>query len=379
MTAQRRKLLLLGSLGGSAVGRGAAIAQDAAAGQQRDRAAPAAKSEDLRLAAAAVVKATAIVNGEVITQTDIDQRIALLAIASGQAVPEAEIDRAAPAGAAQPDRRNAPDPGRQGRGNRRQAGRHRPHRRARRGQCEADPRADGRAISPSNGSSIRTIRRQIEGEIAWRRLQSAKIESGVSVGDDEVKAVIDKLEAAKGTEEFRVGEIFLSANPANRDEVLGQRQQDPRRAAARAARSPAMRASIREASTAAVGGDLGWVRPEQLPDADRARSCARWRRTASRRRSRPGRLFDRRPARQAQGADRRSARRGAQPQAGVDQDSRRARRCPPANADGRALRRRRADDRRLRRRREARRGLQGRSGRVGPGQAEGASRRACRT
>ena len=40
-----------------------------------------------------VVKATAIVNGEVITQTDIDQRIALLAIASGQAVPEDELER----------------------------------------------------------------------------------------------------------------------------------------------------------------------------------------------------------------------------------------------------------------------------------------------
>jgi peptidyl-prolyl cis-trans isomerase SurA len=34
-----------------------------------------------------VVKATAIVNGEVITQTDIDQRVALLAIANGGSIP----------------------------------------------------------------------------------------------------------------------------------------------------------------------------------------------------------------------------------------------------------------------------------------------------
>src|SRR3954471_8822438 len=40
-----------------------------------------------------VVKATAIVNGAVITQTDIDQRLALLAIANGGQIPTEEIDR----------------------------------------------------------------------------------------------------------------------------------------------------------------------------------------------------------------------------------------------------------------------------------------------
>src|SRR5688500_13019339 len=40
-----------------------------------------------------VVKATAIVNGEIITQTDIDQRLALLAIANGGRIPADEIDR----------------------------------------------------------------------------------------------------------------------------------------------------------------------------------------------------------------------------------------------------------------------------------------------
>ena len=40
-----------------------------------------------------VVKATAIVNGEVITQTDIDQRVALMAIANGGKIPAEEVDR----------------------------------------------------------------------------------------------------------------------------------------------------------------------------------------------------------------------------------------------------------------------------------------------
>ncbi|MBW0006365.1 MAG: SurA N-terminal domain-containing protein, partial [Sphingomonas sp.] len=40
-----------------------------------------------------VVKATAIVNGDVITQTDIEQRLALLAIANGGKIPDEERQR----------------------------------------------------------------------------------------------------------------------------------------------------------------------------------------------------------------------------------------------------------------------------------------------
>ena len=77
------------------------------------------------------------------------------------------------------------------------------------------------AFLAANGSSIRSIRHQIQGEMAWRRLQSAKIENGVSIGDDEVKAVIEKMEASKGSQEYRIGEIFLSANSTNHAEVMG--------------------------------------------------------------------------------------------------------------------------------------------------------------
>jgi peptidyl-prolyl cis-trans isomerase SurA len=114
----------------------------------------------------------------------------------------------------------------------------------------------------SNGSSIRSLRRQIEGEVAWQRLQRSKIE--VSVGDDEVKAVIDKLTASKGTQEYKVGEIFLSATPDTQAQILanaGKILEQLRNGASFAGYAR----QYSEASTAAVGGDLGWVRPEQLP------------------------------------------------------------------------------------------------------------------
>jgi peptidyl-prolyl cis-trans isomerase SurA len=121
------------------------------------------------------------------------------------------------------------------------------------------------AYLKSRGSSIRSIRRQVLGEMAWRRLQSKKIESGISVGDDEVNAVINKLNASKGTEEFRVGEIFLSATTANEQQAAANAQKIMA-ALEQGGSFVAYARQFSEASTAAVGGDLGWVRPEQLPE-----------------------------------------------------------------------------------------------------------------
>ena len=262
MTARRRKLLLLSTLGLAVAGAG--VAQNA----PRTNSATALRLPENPVIYGSplpqVVKATAIVNGEVITQTDIDQRIALLAIASGQPVPANEVDRLR-----QQVLRNLIDETLQIQAAKAEEIVIKPvdiDRTVARvaGNVKQTPEQMASYLA-ANGSSIRAIRRQIEGEIAWRRLQSAKIENGVSVGDDEVKAVIDKLEAAKGTDEFRIGEIFLSANPTNRDEVLGNANKITA-ALRQGASFPGYARQYSEASTAAVGGDLGWVRPEQLPD-----------------------------------------------------------------------------------------------------------------
>jgi len=122
------------------------------------------------------------------------------------------------------------------------------------------------AYLETKGSSPGSIKRQIEGELAWQRLLDRKVQPFVNVGDDEVKQVIARLNASKGTKEYHVGEIFFSATPqtdeqvhANADRVMDQIR--------KGGSFVVYARQYSEASTAAVGGDLGWVRAEQLPEA----------------------------------------------------------------------------------------------------------------
>ena len=211
-----------------------------------------------------VIKASAIINGEVITQTDVDQRLALMAISTGGEIPANQIDplrqqvlrnlidetleiQAAKAedikvSDADVDRTVA--------------------------RVSANVKQTPEQMADylkARGSSIRSIRRQILGETSWRRLQSAKIETGVSVGDDEVKAVIDKLEASKGTEEYKVSEIFLSSTSASQAATMTNANQIID-ALHKGGSFVGYARQYSEASTGAVGGDLGWIRPEQLPE-----------------------------------------------------------------------------------------------------------------
>ena len=121
------------------------------------------------------------------------------------------------------------------------------------------------AVLSRAGTSDRTLKREIEAELAWQRYLRKRVEPFVNVGDQEVQGILSRLKLAQGTQEFNVKEIFLNATSANEQQVfanarqiiaeLGKGQQPFEYYARQFSESP----------TKFVGGDLGWVRAAVLP------------------------------------------------------------------------------------------------------------------
>ncbi|MCK9992365.1 MAG: peptidyl-prolyl cis-trans isomerase SurA [Alphaproteobacteria bacterium] len=115
-----------------------------------------------------------------------------------------------------------------------------------------------------SGVSMDSLTAQIKAEIAWSDLVRKKFLSRVSPGDEQVDEVLARMQANAGRTEFLVAEIFLGVeSPDDEEEVnrgalrlVEQLQQGaPFNAVAR---------QFSQASTAGSGGDLGWVPEGQL-------------------------------------------------------------------------------------------------------------------
>jgi peptidyl-prolyl cis-trans isomerase SurA len=115
----------------------------------------------------------------------------------------------------------------------------------------------------SVGSSPASLKAQIQGELSWNRLIQRNIQPFVNVSGEEVKELYDRLQASKGSFEYRIGEIYLSATPTTRAAVL-QNAQKIVEQIKQGGSFPAYARQFSEASTAAVGGELGWIQLEQL-------------------------------------------------------------------------------------------------------------------
>ena len=113
------------------------------------------------------------------------------------------------------------------------------------------------------GSSERSLRRQIEGELAWQRVIQRKVSAFTNVSDEEIKGIMDRMKAAQGTEEYNVREIYISATPERSGEVYRNMQQMIQQM--QQGRPFEYFARFSEATTRAQGGDLGWVRSAMLP------------------------------------------------------------------------------------------------------------------
>lgn len=219
--------------------------------------------------------ATALVNGTVITGTDVDHRVALLVAASQGELPPEELQRVR-----MQVLRNLIDETLQIQD---AAVQEMPVSDAEVNQRYSQVATQNFSTDPARmdsyligiGSSPASLKRQIRGEIAWSNVIRRNISPFVNVSEEEAREELQRREAERGTEEYRLGEIYLSATPEskaavleNANQIVAQLQQG--------GSFVAYARQFSESSTSSVGGDLGFVRLNTLPTemATRARQMA---------------------------------------------------------------------------------------------------------
>lgn len=108
---------------------------------------------------------------------------------------------------------------------------------------------------------------QMKPEIAWGELVNGRLGRFAVVAQDEVEQEIARIEASAGQPQYRVSEIYLLVdNPRREDEVeaTADRIVSQIRGGADFA---GFAQQFSQSATAAAGGDIGWVTPDQLAPA----------------------------------------------------------------------------------------------------------------
>jgi peptidyl-prolyl cis-trans isomerase SurA len=119
----------------------------------------------------------------------------------------------------------------------------------------------------SHGIDRNSLLNQVKASIVWAKLVRRKAAETVEISDDEVDAALKRIKEHAGEPQSRIAEIFLAVDNPSQDadvRALAEKLIDQMK---QGARFSAIAQQFSQSATAAVGGDLGWLRPDQLtPD-----------------------------------------------------------------------------------------------------------------
>jgi peptidyl-prolyl cis-trans isomerase SurA len=114
------------------------------------------------------------------------------------------------------------------------------------------------------GIDAQTFLDQERAGIAWGKLVRRRLRPQVNISDEEIEEVLNRLKASQGQDEFLLAEIFVSFDAPD-EEIAAKRTADRLVGQVReGARFNALARQFSHSATAAVGGDLGWIRSAEL-------------------------------------------------------------------------------------------------------------------
>jgi peptidyl-prolyl cis-trans isomerase SurA len=114
------------------------------------------------------------------------------------------------------------------------------------------------------GASKVSILSQMRASIAWEEVVDAQLRPFLAISEAEVNSYIARMAANKGEPEYRIAEIFLGVKSAERDAETRQTAEHLIEQMRAGADFAEVARQFSETPTGAVGGDMGWMLPEQL-------------------------------------------------------------------------------------------------------------------
>lgn len=106
---------------------------------------------------------------------------------------------------------------------------------------------------------------QLRAEIAWTKLITRRLNSAITVGEDEIDEALARLESSRGQPQYRVAEIFLAIESTDQELEIMKTAENLLTQLRQGAVFPEIARQFSQSATSAVGGDIGWVIERQLP------------------------------------------------------------------------------------------------------------------
>ena len=116
----------------------------------------------------------------------------------------------------------------------------------------------------SKGIDRLSLLNQIEASMAWGDTVNKKFRYQISSSEEEIDDVINDIRESKGKPEYLTSEIFLPVSNPNKTLEIQRNADRLIEQIAGGANFSALARNYSQSASAAVGGDLGWVRQGQL-------------------------------------------------------------------------------------------------------------------
>lgn len=117
----------------------------------------------------------------------------------------------------------------------------------------------------SRGIDIQTLRHQIESQVTWAKYAGRRLSRQVDVSDEEIDEEIERQRAVANLPQKRVYEIFLAVDDPDENRDVRQSIERLLTQVRGGADFASLARGFSESGTANAGGDLGWISPGQLP------------------------------------------------------------------------------------------------------------------